>query len=379
MPENSASRRKPCPPKTRVPGWLVVDKTGEQNTTSAPARRARRASSGVCAEAVIQRCGCGFNKNRLPARQCCPAPKRAASLASPATTSAVRRARQSRASATPNAARPGAASCRNTTPHRPLGKPRTTVSKSGMRAASLNSQSAGGAFLRLRRKAHVTNPWSMPDPNIIARNLASIRARIARAAAAAGRDPASVTLIAVSKTHPRAAVLEALAAGATVFGENRVQEAAGKFPIQGARLHLIGPLQTNKAEQAVLLAQCIDTLDRDRLADAIAKAADAAGRCPELLVQVNIGEEPQKAGISPQMADAFIRAMQARFGAQLRGLMCIPPAGLPPEPYFTLLAAMADAHGLPVRSMGMSGDFEAAIAAGATHIRVGTAIFGHRD
>ena len=196
--------------------------------------------------------------------------------------------------------------------------------------------------------------------------------------AQAGRDPAAITLIAVSKTHPRDAVFEALAAGATVFGENRVQEATAKFPLAGARLHLIGPLQTNKASEAVRLADSIDTLDRDRLADAIARAAEAAGRCPELLVQVNIGAEPQKAGISPENADAFIRAMQARFGARLRGLMCIPPAGLAPEPYFTRLAAMADSHGLPVRSMGMSGDFEAAIAAGATHIRVGTAIFGHR-
>jgi pyridoxal phosphate enzyme (YggS family) len=219
----------------------------------------------------------------------------------------------------------------------------------------------------------------MPEPSLIARNLKNLRARIAQAAAAAGRDPAAITLIAVSKTHPRESVLEALAAGETVFGENRAQEAAQKFPIPGTRLHLIGPLQTNKAADAVRLAASIDTLDREKLADAIARAADTTGRAPELLVQVNIGEEPQKSGISPEKADEFIRAMRVRFGAQVRGLMCIPPAGLAPEPYFTRLAAMADAHGLPVRSMGMSGDFEAAIAAGSTHIRIGTAIFGHRD
>jgi len=218
----------------------------------------------------------------------------------------------------------------------------------------------------------------MEDLNVIARNLASIQARIAAAAAAAGRDPQTITLIAVSKTHPRAAVQAALAAGATVFGENRVQEAAEKFPLAGARLHIIGALQTNKAADSVRLADCIEVLDRPKLADAIARAGDAAGRLPELLVQVNIGAEPQKAGVALAEADGFIRAMQGRFGTALRGLMCIPPAAADPAPFFRALAAMADAHGLPVRSMGMSGDFEAAIAAGATHVRVGSAIFGTR-
>jgi pyridoxal phosphate enzyme (YggS family) len=218
----------------------------------------------------------------------------------------------------------------------------------------------------------------MPDPTTIARNLASIQARIAAAAAQAGRDPASITLVAVSKTHSSAAVLEALAAGQRVFGENRVQEAAGKFPAPGARLHLIGALQTNKAEQVVRLADCIESLDRPKLADAIDRAAQSAGRLPDLLVQVNIGDEPQKAGIELAGADAFIRAMRARFGEKLLGLMCIPPAGPDPTPFFKSLTTVADAHGLPVRSMGMSSDFEAAIAAGATHIRVGTAIFGNR-
>lgn len=218
----------------------------------------------------------------------------------------------------------------------------------------------------------------MPDPTTIPQNLASIRARIANAAAAAGRDPAGITLVAVSKTHPRQAVQDALAAGQTVFGENRVQEAAQKFPLPGARLHLIGPLQTNKAEQAVRLADSIDSLDREKLSIAIAAAADRAGRLPSLLIQMNIGQEPQKSGVAPDQADAFIRAARARFGGAVQGLMCIPPEGQDPMPYFRQLAAFADTHGLPIRSMGMSGDFEAAIAAGATHIRIGTAIFGSR-
>jgi pyridoxal phosphate enzyme (YggS family) len=212
----------------------------------------------------------------------------------------------------------------------------------------------------------------------IAENLAGIHARIAAAALQAGRDPASVTLIAVSKTQSRAAVLAARAAGQVLFGENRVQEAAQKFPVPGARLHIIGGLQTNKALEAVRLADSIDTLDRARLSDAIAAAAEKAGRLPELLVQVNIGDEPQKAGVATEDAEAFIRAARQRFGAALRGLMCIPPEGHDPLPFFHHLTSLADTHGLPVRSMGMSGDFEMAVAAGATHVRVGTAIFGAR-
>ncbi len=218
----------------------------------------------------------------------------------------------------------------------------------------------------------------MADSTAIAANLETVRGQIAHAARAAGRAPDEITLIAVSKTHPRAAVQAALAAGAHVFGENRVQEAAEKFPLAGVRLHIIGGLQSNKALAAVRLADSIDSLDRESLADAIARAAQTAGRLPELLVQVNIGDEPQKSGIPTARADTFIRAMRARFGESLRGLMCIPPLQADPVPYFRRLAAMADEHGLPVRSMGMSGDFPAAIAAGATHVRIGTAIFGHR-
>lgn len=231
---------------------------------------------------------------------------------------------------------------------------------------------------RFTRRAQAINPLSMTYSSFIAQNLETIRGQIAAAARAAGRDPAEVTLIAVSKFHPKTAVEAALAAGATIFGENRVQEAAEKFPLVGARLHIIGALQTNKAEQAVRLADAIDSLDRPRLADAIDQAAQRVGRLPDLLVQVNIGDEAQKAGVKMAEADVFIRAMRGRFGEALKGLMCIPPAGVEPGVFFKTLSMMADTHGLAVRSMGMSGDYKAAIAAGATHIRVGTAIFGER-
>jgi pyridoxal phosphate enzyme (YggS family) len=217
----------------------------------------------------------------------------------------------------------------------------------------------------------------------IAANLRLVQARIAAAEAAAGRPPGAVELVAVSKTHPVAAVAAALAAGQRRFGENRVQEAAGKFPAlrdahPDLRLYLIGPLQTNKARDAVRLADRIESLDRPRLADSLADAAQREGRLPELLVQVNVGDESQKAGISRAEADAFVAACRARFGEALRGLMCIPPQDEDPSPHFAWLAACAARHNLPVLSMGMSGDYEAAVAAGATSVRVGTAIFGAR-
>jgi pyridoxal phosphate enzyme (YggS family) len=217
----------------------------------------------------------------------------------------------------------------------------------------------------------------------IAANLADIRARIAAAAARAGRRPEDISLVAVSKTHPAEAVLDALAAGQLVFGENRVQEAQAKFPglsaaHPGVALHLIGALQTNKARDAVRLANVIETLDRPKLADAIADAIAKEGRTPLLLVQVNVGDEPQKAGVRRADADAFIDACRTRFGNALAGLMCIPPAEGDPAPHFDWLAARAARHGLGIVSMGMSGDFETAIAHGATHVRVGSAIFGAR-
>jgi pyridoxal phosphate enzyme (YggS family) len=222
-----------------------------------------------------------------------------------------------------------------------------------------------------------------PTYNHVPGNLRAVQARVAAAAQAAGRAPDAVTLVAVSKTHPAAAVLAALAEGQQHFGENRVQEAAGKFPPlrdshPAMRLHIIGGLQTNKAREAVRLADVIETLDRPRLANAIADAIQAEGRAPLLLVQINVGDEPQKSGIPRAEADAFIVESQRRFGAALAGLMCIPPAEGDPAPHFAWLAARAATHGLAIVSMGMSGDFETAIAHGATHVRVGTAIFGAR-
>ena len=225
----------------------------------------------------------------------------------------------------------------------------------------------------------------MTDPatSAIAENLRRVRARIAAAAAAAGRPADSVTLVAVSKTKPANAVAAALAAGQAVFGENRVQEAEEKFPALRAahpelRLHLIGGLQTNKAREAVRLADVIETLDRPRLADALEAAMAKEGRRPELLIEVNTGDEPQKSGIARADADRFIADSKARFGAQLRGLMCVPPQDQDPRPHFTWLAECARRHDLPVLSMGMSADFEIAIACGATWVRVGSAIFGAR-
>ncbi len=216
----------------------------------------------------------------------------------------------------------------------------------------------------------------------IADNLRQVRARIAEAAVKAGREPGAVTLVAVSKTKPIEAVRAALAAGQTVFGENRVQEAAEKFPLLRAghdfQLHLIGGLQTNKARDAVRLADVIETLDRPRLADAIAAAMEKEGRRPALLIEVNTGGEAQKSGIPRDDADAFIADCKGRFGEGLRGLMCIPPHDEDPRPHFTWLADRAARHGLAVVSMGMSADYEIAIACGATHVRVGTAIFGGR-
>ena len=219
--------------------------------------------------------------------------------------------------------------------------------------------------------------------NSIAANLDAVRERIADAARAAGRAPADVSLVAVSKTHGSDAVAEALAAGQLCFGENRVQEAEAKFPAlrpttQGLQLHLIGPLQTNKVREAVRVADVIETLDRPRLADALAAVLAKGEPLPRLLVQVNVGEEAQKAGIAPADADDFIKRCQDRFGTQLAGLMCIPPAGEDPSRYFAGLAEQAARHRLGIVSMGMSGDYEAAIRHGATHVRVGTAIFGTR-
>jgi hypothetical protein len=220
------------------------------------------------------------------------------------------------------------------------------------------------------------------DETSIAENLRRVMDRIANAAINAGRRPEDITLVAVSKTKPAEAIRAALAAGQTVFGENRVQEAAAKFPPLRAEhrfsLHLIGGLQTNKARDAVRFAEVIETLDRRTLADAIATAIAKEGRTPTLLIEVNVGDEAQKAGIGRAEADTFIDECRGRFGSALAGLMCVPPADEDPRPHFTWLAGCAAKHGLPVLSMGMSADFEVAIACGATWVRVGSAIFGSR-
>ena len=206
---------------------------------------------------------------------------------------------------------------------------------------------------------------------------------MAKAVRAAGRDPTSVTLTAVSKTQPEAAIDAALASGLRVFGENRVQEAQARWTDRRAslpdlELRLIGPLQSNKAEDAVALFDVIETLDRPRLIGALAAASQKIGRAPRLLVQVNTGEEEQKAGVAPRDADALIAAARAE-GLTVEGLMVIPPADEEPILHFALLARIAERNGLKVLSMGMSADFEAAIRLGATHVRVGSALFGERN
>ena len=213
-------------------------------------------------------------------------------------------------------------------------------------------------------------------------SLIEIRLRLADATAAAGRAPGSVTLLAVSKLQPGDRVLAVLQQGQQDFGENYVQEAASKWPafrdrFSDVRLHMIGPLQTNKAKQAVALFDAIHTLDRPSLAQKLASLAQLRGSCPDLFIQVNTGAEPQKAGILPDALDGFVADC---LGMDLapRGLMCIPPDGQDPAPHFQMLAAMAARHGLTGLSMGMSSDFQTAVAHGATHIRVGSALFGAR-
>ncbi|HXW27806.1 MAG TPA: YggS family pyridoxal phosphate-dependent enzyme [Xanthobacteraceae bacterium] len=224
---------------------------------------------------------------------------------------------------------------------------------------------------------------ALPERNVIADALGQVREAIVAAAKQAGRDPRAVTLIAVSKTVGPAVLEAALAAGQRTFGENRVQEARAKWPALRERypdieLHLIGPLQSNKVKEAVALFDVIHTVDRPRLSAALSAEIDRQGRHPGLFIEINTGAEPQKAGVLPQDAEAFIALCRERDRLDPQGLMCIPPIGEPPGPHFALLAKIAARHGLPLLSMGMSADFELAIAFGATHVRVGTAIFGAR-
>lgn len=213
-------------------------------------------------------------------------------------------------------------------------------------------------------------------------SLSEIKQRLSKACATYGRNESDVTLIAVSKVQPNERVEEVLKEGHRVFGENKVQEAAGKWPMfretyDGIELHLIGPLQSNKARQAMELAQSIHTVDRPKIATTIARLAQEMGQCPELFIQVNTGEEPQKAGISPAEADAFIKECRD-MDLPVRGLMCIPPLEEEASLHFALLRKIAERNGLTGLSMGMSDDFEKAISFGATHVRVGSAIFGAR-
>jgi pyridoxal phosphate enzyme (YggS family) len=213
-------------------------------------------------------------------------------------------------------------------------------------------------------------------------SLTEITQRIEAACSKAGRSSDAIALIAVSKVQPNERVEAVLSKGHRIFGENKVQEAQGKWPefrtrFEGVDLHLLGPLQTNKTRQAMELFDTIHSLDREKLARKIADQAQTLGRCPELFIQVNTGEEPQKAGIAPSDADAFVETCRA-MELPVKGLMCIPPADEEPSLHFALLAKIAARNGLLGLSMGMSADFETAIALGATHVRVGSAIFGAR-
>jgi pyridoxal phosphate enzyme (YggS family) len=224
---------------------------------------------------------------------------------------------------------------------------------------------------------------SKKPPETSLDRLAEVRARIERAARDAERDPQDVTLVCVSKTFPAQDIQPVIEAGELVFGENRVQEALEKWPPlkeshPGLELHLIGPLQSNKAHDAVLFFDVIETVDRGKIAKALASEIQKTSRHPRLYVQVNTGAEPQKAGVLPQEADAFIASCRKDFGLEISGLMCIPPVDDQASPHFALLNRIAARNGIAALSMGMSGDFELAIQLGATHVRVGSAIFGER-
>jgi PLP dependent protein len=214
--------------------------------------------------------------------------------------------------------------------------------------------------------------------------FAEVHAEIVRACRDARRVPAEVTLVAVSKTFDADAIAPVIAAGQRVFGENRVQEAKAKWPPllskqPGIELHLIGPLQSNKAKEAVALFDAIHSVDRTSLCEALAKEIEKQQRQPVLFVEINTGAEPQKAGVLPQDADAFLTACVDKYGLKISGLMCIPPLDEAPGPHFALTATIAKRNGLKLLSMGMSADFATAIALGATHVRVGSAIFGARE
>ena len=223
----------------------------------------------------------------------------------------------------------------------------------------------------------------MADGQGAAERLAAVKAEIEKVCREAGREPGSVTLVAIGKTFDADAIRPVLEAGQRVFGENRVQEAKAKWPelraeFPGVELHLVGPLQSNKAKEAVALFDAIHTVDRPKIAQALAEEIAKQGKRPRLFVEVNTGAEPQKAGVLPENTDAFIAECREKFGLTIEGLMCIPPFNEAPAPHFALTAKIAKRNGLALLSMGMSADFASAIAFGATHVRVGSAIFGER-
>jgi pyridoxal phosphate enzyme (YggS family) len=223
----------------------------------------------------------------------------------------------------------------------------------------------------------------LPERNAVER-ISAVKAEIEKACREAGRDPASVTLVAISKTFEAEAIWPVLQAGQRIFGENRVQEAKAKWPglreeFPGVELHLVGPLQSNKAKEAVALFDVIHTVDRPKIAQALAEEIAKQGRRPKLFVEINTGAEPQKAGVLPEQADAFIAECREQYGLSIEGLMCIPPLEEAAAPHFALTAKIAKRNGLALLSMGMSADFASAIAFGATHVRVGSAIFGERS
>jgi PLP dependent protein len=271
----------------------------------------------------------------------------------------------------------------------PRGRVAAIASASGVRAGSVKNSRPGSPFrpaaVRSRCAAVRLRVQKLMAEPPAAAGYFDVVARIARAAQAAGRDPAGVTLVAVSKMQPWEAIAPVLAAGQTVFGENRVQEAMARWTdkapdiLGGLELRLIGPLQTNKAKEAVAFFEVIETLDREKLARVLAEEMARQGRRVRLYVQINTGEEPQKAGVVPGEADAFIGLCRTTYGLEPEGLMCIPPVGEPPGPHFALLGKIAARNGIAKLSMGMSDDFETAIRFGATSVRVGSAIFGARQ
>jgi hypothetical protein len=235
----------------------------------------------------------------------------------------------------------------------------------------------------LRRADEKNKESIVADGQGAAERLAAVKAEIEKACREIGREPGSVTLVAIGKTFGADAIRPVLAAGQRVFGENRVQEAKAKWPalraeFPGVELHLVGPLQSNKAKEAVALFDAIHTVDRPKIAQALTEEIAKQGKRPRLFVEVNTGAEPQKAGVLPENADAFIAECREKYGLVVEGLMCIPPLQEAPAPHFALTAKIAKRNGLALLSMGMSADFANAIAFGATHVRVGSAIFGER-